>query len=165
LYETVLTTHKSKFLSQKIERKSYFSIYSIVRDDLNSEENISSFLNFKVYPQKYILTLKYDSFSDVLSAFGSFFSVFSLICSIFSELYSDFIYESDLINAVFQSNHFSSFEKSASSFLKTKDLKKEGLKKTISLNSSEKISNFINFSDKHQIMNTRYSHKSISQLT
>jgi hypothetical protein len=151
-------------LSQNIESKSYFSIHSIERDDINSEGTISSFLNFKVYPQKYILTLKYDSFSDVLSAFGSFFSVFSLICSIFSKLYSDFFYESDLINAVFKSNYFSSFEYNDSSFTKKKDLKKEGSKKIISLDSFGKISNFISFSDKNQIMKRRYSHISIFQI-
>lgn len=105
IYETVITIYKTKFLIPIYEQKSYFSIHSISIDNLNTDDKKSAFISFKVFPQKFKLTIKYASLNDVLSNFGSFFSVFSLLCSIFSHTYSNFFYEADLLNAVYKFHH------------------------------------------------------------
>ena len=79
-----------------------FSINSIVKNDMDTSKRNEASLIFKVFPIKINITVKYVSLSDVLSALGSYYSVCTLIASIFCYLFSEMIYQGDIVNSVFK---------------------------------------------------------------
>jgi hypothetical protein len=80
---------------------TFFTIHRIAKNNLDLSSRIEASLTFKVFPQKNSITVKYVSMSDVLSIFGSYYSVFTLIASIVCKLFSPIIYQGDLVNSVF----------------------------------------------------------------
>ena len=102
VFEIEITIDKTVFLLPVTEISNYYSIMSIERNNIDSSARSSAQLNLKVFPQKSLINIKYVGISDVLAAFGSFFSVYSLIAGVLSGLYKDFFYKSDLINSIFK---------------------------------------------------------------
>ena len=103
IYETKIKIYQTKFLFPVISTTSYFSIRNIVINNLSTART-SANINFKVYPQRILIEIKYTSFNDILASFGSFFSVFSLLSSLISKIYSGFYFDADLVNGIFKFN-------------------------------------------------------------
>ena len=55
---------------------TFFTFQSIGKNNLDVTSQNQASLTFKVFPQKISITIKYVSFSDVLSKFGIYNSVF-----------------------------------------------------------------------------------------
>ena len=73
-----------------------------MKNNLDTSSRSEASLTFKVFPQKNSITVKYVSLSDVLSVFGSYYSVFTLIASVVCKMFSPIVYEGDLVNSVFR---------------------------------------------------------------
>jgi hypothetical protein len=101
IQQTNITVDKSILWRDKTVI-TYYTIQSIRRNDLDTTSRSEAALNFKVYPVINLITVKYVTLSDVLSNFGSYYSVFTLIATIVCSLFSPIVYEGDLINAVFK---------------------------------------------------------------
>ena len=109
------------FIVPKTETTTYLVINNIEQNKLDTSNRKSIKFNFKVYPNTKIFTVKYTSFENVLETFGSFFSVFSLIASIISNLYNNHYYKQAMVNSVFNFVHYS-----ASNYKILKDDKENG---------------------------------------
>jgi hypothetical protein len=104
IHETVITIEKTKFLIPDTTVQSYYSINNIVTNNMSTDEKKEAYITFKVYPQKILYIIKYPAFNDVLSKFGSLFSVFTLIFQMLSRSFSGFYFDADLINSIFKFN-------------------------------------------------------------
>ena len=89
-------------LTSNLNTTTFFTIQSIVKNNLDTSSRSEASLTFKVFPQKNSITVKYVSLSDVLSVFGSYYSVFTLIASVVCKMFSPIVYEGDLVNSVFR---------------------------------------------------------------
>ena len=91
---SVLWTNKSVI--------TFYTVQSIRRNDLDTTSRSEAALNLRVYPVINLITVKYVTFYDVLSTFGSYYSVFTLIATIICSFFSQIVYEGDLVNCVFK---------------------------------------------------------------
>lgn len=94
---------KTKFLIPVEEQKTQLIVKLIEENKLDTNDRKSIAINFKVYPDTQIINVVYVSFEDVLGAFGGFFSTFSLLAAVLSDLvYNDFFYKINTVNSVFK---------------------------------------------------------------
>jgi len=80
-------------ISSNLKTTTFFTIHRIAKNNLDLSSRTEASLTFKVFPQKNSITVKHVSMSDVLSIFGSYYSVFTLIASIVCKLFSPIIYQ------------------------------------------------------------------------
>ena len=95
-------TEDRTILWTKTKLTTYYTIQSIVRNNLDTTSRSEASLNFKVYPKINLISVKYVSFSEVLSTFGSYYAVFTLIAQILCQSFSSLVYEGDLVNCFFR---------------------------------------------------------------
>lgn len=110
--------YTTKFLVPISQTYSYLIAQRVEQNPLDIFAGDSVAFNFKVYSDTQIITVTYVSFNDVLSRFGSFFSVFSLIFGMFSNFYNDFFFKQTIVNSIFS---FTKYEKSNKSISNNKE--------------------------------------------
>ena len=101
IQQTNITVDRSILSSENKTVLTHYSIKKIVKNNLDTNSRDFTLLNLKVFPEILLINVKYKSLTDVLSVFGSYYSVFTLIATVLANLYSQFVYDADLLNSVF----------------------------------------------------------------
>ena len=102
IQNVTVVVDSTKFLIPVKETKTYFVAQRVELNKLDRSARSSVNFNFKIYSDTMIITVSFTSFNDVLSQFGAFFSVFTLVFSLVASTYNDYFYKEELVNSIFK---------------------------------------------------------------
>lgn len=91
----------TRFIIPIQETKTILRVNYVEEDSLDTSDRTTVNFNFKVYSDTEVINVTYVTFDDVLSNFGSFWSVFSLFATILAEMYGDIFYKKNMLNTLF----------------------------------------------------------------
>ena len=136
-----VTVNHQKFYEPILTTYTYLIAKVVEVNKLDRSQKSSVNFNFKVYSDTQLIDVKYTTFDDVLAMFGSFFSVFSLGCTILSGVYNDYFFKEELINSIFK---FTKYNKSRNSLIDFPFNNKQVIELKQSTDKSDNIKNFKN---------------------
>jgi len=98
---TIEITKPHYFFSSTTETKKILKVYSIEEDSISVDLNQGAIISFKAVSEIPKISITFVLFTDWLSAFGSFSTVFGLINAILAGFYNDILLKSNIINSLF----------------------------------------------------------------